>query len=146
MCPRWLRDNGGRAFFRLKRTARLLRIDFLVEGHAESTILHPGNSSTDRTDVTKLDRDAMPALNAQVTLAHHAAIGEIADPDPVNFGTLLDADVSQQKEAVARDAACLNPCHAPIVSLLKSSAVLPHHGRRIPPCTISNARFWVNMQ
>jgi hypothetical protein len=58
----------------------------------------------------------MAALYPKVAFAHHAAIGKIAHPDAVRLGVLLDANIRQHEQAVARNAACFHPSHNRIAS------------------------------
>ena len=104
-------------FIGLQRTARLLRIDFLIKGDAEAVVLHPGHAARDAADIAQFHIDAVAALHLEVALGHHPAVGKIAHPHAVDFSPLLNANVSQQEQAVACHAPCLNARHLRIASM-----------------------------
>lgn len=126
----WSAPFGG-------RFACELRIDFLVECDAEALVLNPGNAAADRADIPQVDLDAVAALNLGGAFAHHSAIRKIADPYSMLFAILLDSDIGEQKQAVARHAPGFDTRHIRLFSstLITAEWEISNQRRTLSACS-----------
>ena len=90
-----------------------MRIDFLVKGDPEPVVLNPGDAALNLPDVPQSDIEPVTAFYPQMAFSHHSPVRKVSDTHPVSLILLLDTDIGQQKQAVARFAPCLYPGHGP---------------------------------
>lgn len=78
-------------------------VDFIGEGDAETIVLNPGDGAPDPPDIADVDRDHGAARDVDRAFAHHASRGKVAHLDAMVAWQAVDAQISQEEQAVARN-------------------------------------------